>query len=572
MLRFIACALAACASIAAQTAGAEHFPPAAVLIEENFSDAAGVADRWQVMAGSWSASRGAYGSTVRATSIATLRRYPVIEPGQPPLPELLYDVFKYRARIRNPGTNADQWVGLVYHFQDPNNYFEIVFSPTGVVEARRVLDGVTSTYVSESYSGGGPGVWLDVAIRRDENLGITSVDVNGVPVIVDVQQREFEDGLLGIVTHGVTGRFDKAFLSMQLDPLPFKDSFSGEPSPSNWNPRSGNWTVANGVLKNSAVQATNGVLFSVDIGPQLFRSRSFTLRARMFNPYSGAGNLVGIIFHHEGPQDHAEVVFSPTGVARVNRIIGNTKQTLATATYDGRPRTWFDVTFRLVSLNEISVDVDGQPVFGSVSTGDKMSGRFGLTTHWSPASFDDVWYDQRVLTPLSETFDNPPPAAWVRSGAWNTTGGTLNSTAVGATDVVATRCACWDTDFRYSARLLNQFSASGNLVGLVYNFQSGLYAGDYYEVVFSPTGIARLNKVIQGTRYLVASATHSVPRNTWFDVEVLRSGIDTTVLLNGSPLFTDVSQGELGKGDVGVVTHWSHGRFDDLRVEDFVIR
>jgi hypothetical protein len=63
-----------------------------------------------------------------------------------------------------------------------------------------------------------------------------------------------------------------------------------------------------------------------------------------------------------------------------------------------------------------------------------------------------------------------------------------------------------------------------------------------------------------------------VPRNTWFDVEVLRSGINTTVLLNGSPLFTDVSQGELGKGDVGVVTHWSHGRFDDLRVEDFVIR
>ena len=160
----------------------------------------------------------------------------------------------------------------------------------------------------------------------------------------------------------------------------------------------------------------------------------------------------------------------------------------------------------------------------------------------------------------------------MRSGEWNATGGTLNSTAVGASDIVATQCACWDTDFRYSARLLNQFGASGNLVGLVYNFQGGLYAGDYYEVVFSPTGIARLNKVIQGTRYLVASATHSVPRNVWFNVEVIRSGVNTTVLVNGSTLFDNVSQGELGAGDVGVVTHWSRGRFDDLNVEDFVIR
>jgi hypothetical protein len=84
MLRFIIRAPAACASIAAialhsptaspQTADPDFLPPAAVLIEEDFSDPAAIADRWQVMAGSWSASRGTYGSTVSATSIATLRR------------------------------------------------------------------------------------------------------------------------------------------------------------------------------------------------------------------------------------------------------------------------------------------------------------------------------------------------------------------------------------------------------------------------------------------------------------------------------------------------------------------
>jgi hypothetical protein len=579
MLRFIARALAACASIAAipllssiaSAQDTDFVPPAAALIEENFDIPSVTSDRWEVTAGSWSIARGTYDSTVPATSISTIRRYPSLVSGDPPL-SFLYDVFTFRARMRNPGTNAGQLVGLVYHLQDANNYYEVVFSPTGVATARRVIDGVTVTLAVENYSGGETGVWFDVAIHRDANRSLTSIDVNGVPVFVDLEQVDFQ-GTAGLVSHGVAARFDKVFYSVLIGEQPFKETFTSQPGPSSWEPRSGNWTVANGTYNNSAVQATNGTLLAVDVGPKPLTTRSYTLRARMFNPYSGAGNLVGIIFHHEGQFDYGEVVFSPTGVAQVNRILGNTKQTLATATYAGRPRTWFDVTFRLVSLNVISVSVDGKQVFDSVSTGDKVAGRPGLITHWSPASFDDVWYDQRVFAPLSETFANPPPSSWVRSGQWDTTGGTLNSTAVGVADIVATQCACWDTDFRYGARLLNQFGASGNLVGLVYNYQTnGLYAGDYYEVVFSPTGIASLNKVIQRTRYLVASATHGVPRNAWFDVEVVRSGLSTTVLLNGNPLFDDVSQGELGAGDVGVVTHWSRGRFDDLTVEEFVIR
>ena len=64
----------------------------------------------------------------------------------------------------------------------------------------------------------------------------------------------------------------------------------------------------------------------------------------------------------------------------------------------------------------------------------------------------------------------------------------------------------------------------GNLVGLVYNYQDHqLYAGDYFEIVFSPTGTAQINKFIQGVRYPVASRSHTIPRNTWFDVQVIRT-------------------------------------------------
>ena len=127
----------------------------------------------------------------------------------------------------------------------------------------------------------------------------------------------------------------------------------------------------------------------------------------------------------------------------------------------------------------------------------------------------------------------------------------------------------------YSARLLNEYGASGNLVGLVYNFQDpfGLYAGDYFEIVFSPTGIMQLNKFIQGVRYPVATRTHNIPRNTWFDVQVIRTDIHT----DGQAQWRHAScrllpQGELRGGNIGVITHWARGRFDNVSLASRVAR
>jgi hypothetical protein len=85
-------------------------------------------------------------------------------------------------------------------------------------------------------------------------------------------------------------------------------------------------------------------------------------------------------------------------------------------------------------------------------------------------------------------------------------------------------------------------------------------------------GIARINKVLNGVRTLVASSTHNVPPNVWFDVAVLRRGTTTTVKVNGTTIFNNVQQGELGTGKVGVVTHWSKGRFDNVAVRDDPLR
>jgi hypothetical protein len=568
----LAAALALATPQAALALDTGFAPPTAVLTQEDFSDPAAVSQRWQVTSGMWSAGSGTFNSTTAAeNSIATIYRYEVISPFEPPAAEMNLSQFTYDARLRNPSTSANDWVGVVYHLQNASNYYEVVFSPGGAAQARRVANGVATTLVATTYAGGGPNVWFDVAVVRDAAAGTTTIEVNGLAVISDLAQTEYAGGLLGLITHGTTGRFDKVRISTPFLDQPFQETFS-EGLTQDWIP-TGQWSVANGTYNNAAVEHTNTTLLPIEVGPRPNTTLSYTLRARMLNPYGASGNRVGIVFHWTSPQDYLEAVFLPTGVAQVNRIVAGRRVTLAQTVCACRRNVWFDVTFALDGLAEISVSVDGTVLFPRVFTDPSISGAFGLITHWAPGRFDDVWYEHGAFSPLSQTFAEALPASWVRSGVWNTTGGMLNSTAVGSTDVVATDCMCWDTDFRYSARLLNQFGASGNRVGLVYNYQTrGLYAGDYYEVEFTPTGVARLNKIIQGARYPVATGTHNVPSNVWFDVDVIRSGGSTTVLVNGATIFDDVAQAQLGAGDVGVATHWARGRFDDLSVEEFVVR
>ena len=311
----------------------------------------------------------------------------------------------------------------------------------------------------------------------------------------------------------------------------------------------------------------------------------YTFRAPLLNGYGAAGNLVGIVFNYmDSGQQYTEVVFSPTGVVKLNRFENGDVRTIATASYDGRRNVAFEVALEN-HPNHFAVIVDGVRLFEDVLIFDVNPSQFpeggvGLITHWAPGRFDNVEFDHDFFHPCRIDF-GAAPLFDVLSGTWTVEGGTLNSTAAGQTDFVDLLCLGHrvgedaGTNAVYSARLLNQYGASGNLVGLLYNMQRSpttLFAGDYFEVVFSPTGVVQMNKFIQGVIYPVRTGTHNVPRNTFFDVQVIRSGIFTTIKVNGATVLENVRQGELRGGHVGAVTHWAKGRFDEVSVSEHVVR
>jgi hypothetical protein len=554
-------------------------PPTGILLAHDFSRADLLARHWQPITGTWSATSGTYNSTTAAsTALTIVFAYPNPERADD-LPVIPFSHYRLRARMRN--ARASGVVGIVYQYQDAANYYEAVVSPDGTAALRRIQNGVISPVASATFAGGSQGIWFDIEVAWND--GRTTLRINGIELLSNVAQPQYTTARVGLITHNTTARFDNVEIAVPLGVQPFREDFHDGVAQGFTGAR-GQWNVGAGTYNSQTVQRTSIALTQIEQPPSAVAPKTvFTLRARMLNPYGAAGNLVGIVFNFKDLGDrleYSEVVFSPTGVATVNLVSGSTVQAIATAPYAGRRNAWFDVKFEMHfdqgQADNLDVSVDGQPLFRNLAANPlgKPEGRVGLITHWAPGRFDDVWFDYGVLRPAAEEFDLGLPEGWVaHDSAWNTSAATLNDTSAGANDIVTSP---WRrlTDFRYRARVLNQYGASGNLVGLVYNYQGieDLGAGDRYEVTFSPTGQAYLDEVIQSVRRRVATGSHTVGRNVWFDVELIRSGVDTTVTVNGATIFDRVPQARLPEGHLGVVTHWAKGRFDDLSVDEYVVR
>ncbi len=529
-----------------------------------------------IASGAWVASAGTFNSTSTSTAIATIDSYRPPFVYQEDLTAVIADKFWFRARMLNERSGSSTRVGIVYHYQDPANFYEVTFSPSGAVFVREVVDGASSTVATGTYGGGGQGKWFDVSMEWSAEE--TIVLVNGLPVVRGIQQSPSSYGKVGLITRQTTARFDRLLVTRAYGDPEFRESFSDD-APA-WNAVSGNWNVVNGVYQNTAVEPASVNLLPITVGSELPRqSDQFTLRARMMNPYGASGNRMGIAFAYQdrgdGTATYEEVVFGPDGIARANSVEtvlgpgGKTRVTpIETAPYPGRRGEWFDVEFNVeAEVNHVRVLVNGAPVFEHL--GSNPTGQIGLITHWTPGRFDDVSLRHDYPLSLSETFDSDE-GWWPLSGTWDIAGTVLNNRSVGQNDAMYVQ-AQRSTDYTMSVRMLNPYGASGNRIGVTFGVDPTV--GDYYEVVFAPTGQAYLNKFIQGSLTQVATSTHNaLGRNVWFTVELTRHGPYATVKVNNQTVFQNVAAAQLdntlNSGWVGLISHWSPARFDDLRVEE----
>jgi hypothetical protein len=172
-----------------------------------------------------------------------------------------------------------------------------------------------------------------------------------------------------------------------------------------------------------------------------------------------------------------------------------------------------------------------------------------------------LWKQGSAGTGYGNTFDTSP--GWTNSGGnWVVDGGTYrNSANVAFTTSVNTGFELGPT-YDLSSRLYTQWSATGNTLGLLFNYRDG---SNFDEVRFNAAGTATLNRVRNGNRSMLRTAQYPGAARTWFDVRVSRVGNQIRVWAGGARIF-DVDGGTPAGAYLGVFASWNQARFDDVRV------
>lgn len=535
--------------------------------QNNFAFPEQIVD-WQISAGTWQITNNRFVSSAGgAADIATV---PVYDPGNFDFPTMDNDfALDVYAAIQS-GT-AQARVGAVYNFADPGNYYEVTITATGNAQLRSVVGGVASTIASATFTGPGTNKWIHVYLLRTGDR--TTVEIDGVAVFVNVPQAGLPEGDIGLITRNARAQFDdieaRAFSLVR----PYLENFNDLVA-NRWTVRSGNWSAASGAYTNSSVAATTVTLSPLaemnHFGQQTIPV-SYTFKARMLNPYGGSGNLVGVVLYRDA-QNYNEIVFSPRGEARMNEVKNGVRTTLATAAYSGGgPNKSFDVEVTSLGFVDSSgyVRVNGATVFDTLPGSDLRDGSIGLITHWSPARFDDVRaVGGFIFRPFLASFDDATHPLFLTYGStWRIESGALHSFGIGQTETALLDKPHELANIDYRLRMVNHYGASGNLVGLTFGHRR--LGDDYYEVVFSPSGVARLNRVRKGVTTTLATAQYSGGGpHSWFEVQLLERGQDVTVAVNGATVFNGVHLADLGKYRVGIVTHWADAEFDDISLTE----
>jgi uncharacterized membrane protein len=516
---------------------------------------------WAISAGNWQFAQEELRSSAGALSIATVHTYDPAELGL----DTIGRSFSLEVYAWIGSSAANARVGAVFDFADADNYHEITVSATGNAQLRSRIDGVSRTLASATITAPGANHWVHIALARSS--GRTTVRIDGVRVFDNSIQDGLPLGDAGLIARNTHARFDDIDVRSIGRQDPYREDF-GDGAANSWTPLSGTWSAVSKAYESTAVIATAITQSPLGRFWEVARAQAdlaYTFKVRMLNPYGASGNLVGIAWVRDAA-NYTEAVFSPTGQARLNRVANGVRTTLVSAPYLGGTRnTWFEVEVGNDASNPHDVTyikVNGVPVFDVAPN--VRQGNLSLITHWSPGQFDNVRAAARLLSPVSENFDDGTTPQFASMGTWSPQDGMLSNTAIVAADrAIVRESVGWHelADIELRARMINRFRSSGNLVGFTYGPRGPLY----YEAVFSPTGVAQLRKVVKGVPIQLATASYDGGEpNQWFDAQLIQQGERTTVKVNGITVFDKILQPDAGGGQLGFVAHWTNASVDDV--------
>jgi pectate lyase len=282
----------------------------------------------------------------------------------------------------------------------------------------------------------------------------------------------FVAGLALIITVGAVTVTRSAYAATL-----FSDNFESG-SASGWSKSGGTWAVATDgsrVFQQSNGGSENARQFNGSSG-----WTNYTVQARVRPRSFGSGGAVGLLARAAGSTRFYRLALLPGNQAQLQAVSGSSVTVLASAARTVATGTWYTLTIE-VSGTTIRGSVDGSLIGQGTSTL-VSTGRIGLQTLFSTASFDDVLVTDTTTppgtTPPGTTTRPPssttrPPTTTTTTAppqtglvGWATQGGGTTGGAGGST-VTVTSLAALTSAVAASApttvRVNGNFTCSGDV-------------------------------------------------------------------------------------------------------------
>lgn len=235
----------------------------AQLYSQNFDS--GTATNWTVASGTWQVSTGT-DKTYNSTSLGAG-------------PDISYyngaswtTGYTYSADVRLYGSGSANETGVVYYYQDLNNYYEVELNPvvdavthTGSVRLLEHINSAAGTAVATgSFASTGGGSWHTVSVALSGTT--TTIKIDGVTVITRTQTGLTGGGKIGVVDRWAGGWYNNVVVTDSQAPT------VSITAPTNNSTMSATTTVTASASDNTGVAGVQFKLDGVNLGAEVTTS------------------------------------------------------------------------------------------------------------------------------------------------------------------------------------------------------------------------------------------------------------------------------------------------------------
>ena len=258
--------------------------------------------------------------------------------------------------------------------------------------------------------------------------------------------------------------------------------------PAGWSDYGGSWVSENGIYRNLAnVPLTSSVYTGQQLGTAYRVATSFV------SGWSASGNTAGLLLHYRDAANFDEIRFSPTGRVTYNQVRNGARRTLQSASHAVPVRTLADISVTRSGATA-NVRVFGQDVF-TVNLGSLTGGHAGVFASWNMVQVHTFGLAQSQSTRWAvDRYTSGPVGRGLPNklftGDWTAITGTWQDmgdagyyySSSNLPAAISTYDSAITGDYTIDASVYLEWSASGNLGGVVYDYRD---ASNYRAVLIS---------------------------------------------------------------------------------------